>query len=346
MNIPTLASAYSQINNLLYKSYLPKIINTAVEIGVFDILSNKDLSFKELSKKMYSVPNITESLLDVLAAINLIKKENDKYSITSLSRDYLLTNSGVNQLEAISQFSGSAGPFDKLTQTLKREAIDFNQKMWSSKEAIMEMEQRAKAGSLQTVISFMKEIPEFASAIKMCDFAGSAGYYSLALMAENSQLHSHVYDLPDVCKIAKELKKEEQNFNHITYHSFDVKAEDTFGRDYDIFFISHFLYELGANNSLSGFLKKVNNSMTMGGLFISNHLSPNVSGESYLTLTIVNLMTRAMGYPTHELSEEILTKALTEAGFGNFRIQQPNEDIAFPTMLLSAVKIKEISANI
>lgn len=341
MNIPTLTSAYSQINNLLYKSYLPKIINTAIETGVFDELSNKALSFSELSKELGSVPNITESLLDVMVAIHFIEKEDCKYSLTSLSRDYLVTNSGANQLGAISQFSGSSGPFDNLTKALKGEPVSFNPKMWSSKEAILGMEQGAKAGSLQGVVSFMKEIPEFTVATKMCDFAGSSGYYSFALMNENSNLYSHVYDLPAVCEIAKNIKKEEPNIERIAYHDFDVKAGGSFGSGYDLFFSSHFLYEFGADNSLPDFFKKVNQSMEMGGLFISNHVSPNINGDSYLTLTMVNLMTRVMGYPTHELSEELLTKALIEAGFGNFRVKQPNENIVFSTLLLSATKVKE-----
>lgn len=342
MDITILNAAYSEINNLLYKSYLPKIINTAIEIGVFKTLSRKGFSFRELSKELNTNKSITESLLEVLTAINFTKKQDGKYSLTSLSNDYLVNSSDVNQLGAIKEFSGSAGPFDNLTKALKGELTVFNQKMWSSKEAIMGMEQGAKAGSLQAIVAFAKEIDEFTSATKMCDFAGSSGYYSFALMKENSKLYSHVYDLPAVCKIANDLKKDEQNFDRISYHAFDVMAGDSFGNNYDLFFSSHFLYKFSTNNTLIDFLKRVNQSMMLGGLFISHHISGNVSGDSYLTLLIVELMTRAMGYPTHHLPEDTLKNALSKTGFGNFKIKQSNENIAFPGMLLSAIKTKEI----
>jgi hypothetical protein len=50
MNIPRPKTAYSTINNLLYKSYLPNIIYSAIEVGVFDQLAQKAMSCVELSK--------------------------------------------------------------------------------------------------------------------------------------------------------------------------------------------------------------------------------------------------------------------------------------------------------
>ena len=167
-----------------------------------------------------------------------------------------MENSGANQLGAIKKISGSAGPFDDLITALKGEVPAFNPKMWASRESILEMKQGAKAGSIQAVVSFAKGIPEFMSSTKMCDFAGNVGYYSFALMQENRGLYSHVYDLPAVCDLAKKLKKEKGNFARITYHGFDITSGDAFGDNYDMFFSSHFLYELSVNHELPVFFEK------------------------------------------------------------------------------------------
>ncbi len=343
MKIPILNSDYAQINDLLYKSYLPKIINTAIEIGLFETLSDKTMSLGTLSKELKTNENITEALLGVLTVIDLTRKQDGLYRLSLLARDYLLESSGANQLGAIKKISGSAGPFDELITALKGEAPVFDSKMWASKEAILEMEQGAKAGPIQAVTSFARELPEFMTCTKMCDFAGNSGYYSFALMQENKGLYSHVYDLPAVCDLAKELKKEEEDFARITYHGFDIARGDAFGDDYDIFFSSHFLYEFGVDHKLSAFLEKVNKSMKMGGVFISNHLSCNNDDYDHATLAMIELMTLAMGYPTHQLPGEILKKGLTEAGFGQFTEKQLNKTVSFPSLLLSARKIKEIS---
>jgi hypothetical protein len=174
----------------------------------------------------------------------------------------------------------------------------------------------------------------------MCDFAGSSGYYSYALLSENPNLYSHVYDLPAVCKIAKEVKNKEKDFKRVVYHDFDIKKDESFGNGYDLFFSSHFLYEQVAEGILSEFLVKVSEAMKPGGIFISNHVcDKTLNKEDDITLSIVELQTRTMGYPTHQLPEAILKKELSKAGFGDFRTKQPDGKQAYPTLLLSAKKM-------
>ena len=343
MKLPVLNSPYSQINNLLYKSYLPKIINSAIETGLFDAVSGKSLSLEEVAKELNINVHVTDALLRVLVAIDFMKKQDSCYSLTTLSEEYLVERSIVNQLRAVKMFSGGTGPFDDLTQALRGNIKPFDNKMWMSEQTVLAMEQGAKAGEIQAVVSFVKGIPGFGEAAKMCDFAGSTGYYSFALLQENAGLHSHVYDLPEICALAKELKHEEENFNRITYHDFDSAGAGSFGSCYDVFFISRFLYECRADRSLLTFLKKVNNSMKPGGLFISSHISSSCANkESCLTLAIAELMTRSKGYPTYMLPVETLKEALNGAGFGEFTTPQPDEDIAFPVQLLSAKKVKDV----
>lgn len=344
MNIITLQAPYSKLNNLLYVSYIPKVINAAIEIGLFEILALKGFSLNEITEKLGISNTVTKALLNVLEKIELVTKANGTYRLTMLAKEYLLKNSQVNQLHGVKQFSGSNGPFSYLLQALKGEVPEFDDKMWSSKEASINMEQGIKAGGLQSVLSFVKSIPDFDSCTNMCDFAGNVGYFSYAFLQENSKLNAHVYDLPEVCQNAKELKCNEKDFNRVTYHAFDMKKGDSFGEGYDLFFISHYLYEFGANGVLVDFLKKVNKAMKLGGVFVSNHISDQfINKESELTLTLIELQTRIFGYPTHQLPEDTLKAALSEAGFGEFRIKQPGGDYAFSTLLLSVKKIKEIN---
>ncbi len=343
MNVPILKTPYSKINNILYISYLPKVINAAINIKLFEILSGTTLTLTEIADRLQTQKDVTEALLKVLDTIGLVSRKDNSYCLATLSKEYLIQKSEVNQLHEVKRFAGSSGPFDYLETVLKGEKPDFDGKMWSSKETTLNMEQGAKAGSIQNVVSFIKTIPEFNSCTNMCDFAGSIGYYSYALLRENPNLQAHVYDLPTVCQIAKEVKQNEKDFTRITYHDFDIKKDESFGKGYDLFFSSHFLYELASNNdSLVAFLKKVNHSMKPGGILISNHICDKaIDKENELTLALVELQTRIMGYPTHQLPEETLKKALTEAGFSDFRVKHPDGSYAFPTLVLSAKKIRE-----
>ncbi len=348
MNIPTLNSHYSKLNNLLYLSYIPKVINAAIEIKLFEILAQKDnrltyskhdYTLETIVEKLGTEIAITEAFLNVLEKIGLVSLENNTYSMTPLAKEYLVQSSEACQINSIRQFDGSRGPFDELLHALKWETQTFEGKMWNTKESSINMEQKMKAGTLQGVVSFIRSIPEFNTCTKMCDLAGNTGYFSYAFLQENKKMQSHVYDLPEVCQNAKELKQDEENFNRVTYHGFDIKSNDDFGQGYDFFFVSHYLYEYGAKGQLVDLLKKISKSMKPGGLFVSNHICDKaMDTQSELTLALVELHTRIVGYPTHQLPEMVLIEALREAGFGHFRIQQPDSGHAFPTMVLAAIK--------
>jgi len=79
-----------------------------------------------------------------------------------------------------------------------------------------------------------------------------------------------------------------------------------------------------------------------GMLFVSNHIAPAPEGQTHLPLTIVELMTRTMGYPTHQMSEVDLKTALTAAGFGRFRTECLDKQTPFPVVLLAAVKLQDV----
>ena len=344
MTIPILQTRYSEINNLLYRSYLPKVINAAIDIKLVEILSGNNLPLASVVEKLGTKKTVTEALLNVLSGIGLVAEEDGRYRLTALSEEYLVQHSAANQLHEVKRFNGSNGPFDFLLQALKGLVPEFDGKMWSSKDAALNMEQGMKAGGLQSVVSFVKSIPEFRLCTNMCDLAGNIGYFSYAFLQQNPNLRSQVYDLPVVCQNARELKQNEKDFSRVTYHDFDMKKDESFGEGYDFFFISHFLYEYAANDSLGDFFRKMNRSMKPGGIFVSNHIcNKAIDKEAELTLSLVELQTRILGYPTHKLPETTLKEALAEAGFGDFRTQYPDGNYAYPTLLVSAKKVRSLN---
>ena len=333
---------FGEIHNLLFKSYLPNIINAAIEVSVFETLMNESLNYIELSEKINTDQRITESLLEVLLSIHLVQKKDDKYTLTVQSKEYLTQRSDSNQLEAIKRFIVNEGPFCKLAHVLKGNVPDFNQNIWSTEESIKKIEQGSKTGAIQNVVAFVKEMPAFKNAVKMCDFAGNSGYYSFALLNENKELYASVYDLKEVCEIARMIKKDEPDFNRISYHAFDLTKEESWGNNYDFFFSSHYLYKyVETEESLTSILKQINKSMKLGGLFVSNHMSGDFNAETQTTISIIELRTRAMGFPSHCIPKEFFKRALSKAGFGEFHMQEPKFTLDYPTLLLAAIKIKE-----
>jgi hypothetical protein len=272
MTLPNLASDYRDINNLLYMSYLPKIINTAVDTGLFETLSERAMSLETLSAALTADGVVLEALLQVLALIDLLEVENGNYALSPLARDFLVEGSPTGQLREVRRYSGSAGPFDHLSKALGGNPRGFSPDMWSSKEMVLHMEQGAKAGSLQAVAAFLTGQPEFAGARRLCDYGGSTGYYSLAFMEKNADLACHVFDLPAVCDIAREVKGDAAHFDRIVYHPCDTDVVDDFGENYDIFFVSNFLYHFSVGGELTNVLKRVARALKPAALVVARKI--------------------------------------------------------------------------
>jgi hypothetical protein len=133
-----------------------------------------------------------------------------------------------------------------------------------------------------------------------------------------------------------------QTNGRLEFIGMDMDACPDFGREYDLFFVSHFLYHWGAQGGLPRFFAQVNRAMRPGGIFVSNHTCKAVEKEDYVTQAIIELLARTQGYPTLNLEKSTLMSALHQAGFGKFRIRPAKEGAYLNNMLLSAKKIKEI----
>ena len=340
--LPEIKTGYAGIHHLLFAGYLPKILNAAIDAGVFEALARGPMKIDDLAETLETEPAATAALCRILADVSLLEKDKDRYTLPPMSREFLVAGSPVNQLLDIKKYQGASGPFDPLEDVLKgRHKPEFNNEMWASKESLQAMAQGARAGVIQAVVNFVTGLPEFKNLHKMCDLAGNSGHFAQALTRCGNGLQAHVYDLPKVISIARQLQ-EGGDQDLVSFHPFDMDKDDDFGRDYDLFFISHFLYKCGGEGALPDFFKRVNRAMIPGGVFVSNHISDTVPTESRLTMDMVELLTMCMGYPTHHLPLETLKQALEQSGFGEFTIREPEPGPAYPALLLAARKIREI----
>jgi len=207
---------------------------------------------------------------------------------------------------------------------------------WNDEKSILEMRKNVLSGPGKEVASFIASLPNFEECHKMIDFAGNIGYYSEAIIEKNQDLYSYVFDLPEVCNMASTLRSRNNVSDRIIYNGFDFNAGETFGEEYDLFFISNFLYRYNEKEDLKNFLKKVNASMKRGGWFVSNHKATVSEEERQSHLVSVKNGSKV---PLHYLDENMLKEALSEAGFEFFVKQECCSSSSFPTLLLAARKV-------
>ena len=342
--------SFGLISDLMYGGYVPYILNTSVDIGVFETLAGKSLTPKEVSANLKTKEVVTDALLTVLHAVKLLDFNDGKYSLAPVAATYLVKSSPDNRLDRLNANTVTVtGPMadlkPALTGQLKRPAGKGGPvtSPWQDKEHLASMKKRIdESGQIRTVTSFMEALPEFENCRKMIDFAGSIGYYALGILDKNPELKAHVYDLPEVCNIALELQKDEKNFDRVSFHGFDMRKNDPIGEGYDLFFVSNALYGQRAKDELVEFFKKANKSMVIGGVLVSNHWTNRSDDEGSVRMTITGLMQSFHGRPVHYIEENILKEALSESGFGNFTTTIFDKDKTKPVLLLAARKISNI----
>jgi len=153
-----------------------------------------------------------------------------------------------------------------------------------------------------------------------------------------------ILDLPEVAELAKELILEMGCAERIDTIGADIKTDVSIGEGYDLVFASHVIYEWKGH--LEDVLKRINKAMVPGGVFVSNHLSMDDDECGPMSGTMVELMTRLMGYPTHHLSEGELKKALEASGFGDFTVRPAEEARQYRCLILAARKLKGGNRNV
>lgn len=200
------------------------------------------------------------------------------------------------------------------------------------------MGQGVMSGSIQDATEFISALPEFPDLLRMCDLDGNHGFYTMALIDRNTRLRGTICDLPEVVKLAKEVISEMGYSDRIDTIGCDLETDGSIGKGYDLVLASNVIYAWKGH--LEDIFERINEAMVPGGVFVSNHFSMDDDGCGPVSGAMMELMTRLGGYPTHHLSEDELTNALTACGFGGFTVRPAEEGRQYRSLLLAARKLE------
>lgn len=339
MNIPQIESNFRELDDILCRGYAPNVINTAMELGLFDALFEEPMDARTLSDRLGTIYEITEAFANVLVALNLLAKDGADYSLAPLSKDFLVKSAPAYQGGMIAMTSQYGEIMSKMPEMLKNGPQEaFDSSMWASAEFMKIMGQGAMGGSIQDATEFISALPEFSSMSRMCDLGGNHGFYTMALIDRNPQLKGAVCDLPEVARLAKDVIYEMGYSDRIDTIGCDLETDGSIGNGYDLIFASHVIYAWKGH--LEDIFERINEAMVPGGVFVSNHFSMDDDGCGPVSGTMMELMTRLGGYPTHHLSEEELNDSLTACGFGGFTVRPAEDGRQYRSLILAARKLE------
>jgi predicted O-methyltransferase YrrM len=339
MNIPQIDSNFRELDDILNAGYAPNVISTAIKLGLFDALAEEPMDVRTLAAKLGTVKDLTEAFANVLVALNLLAKTGADYSLAPLSKDFLVKSSPAYQGGMIAMTSQFSEVMNKMPELLKNGPPEaFDSGMWANAEFMKVMGQGVMGGSIQDATEFISALPEFPNLHRMCDLGGNHSFYTMALLDKNPRLSGTICDLPEVVKLAKEVISEMGYSNRIDTIGCDLETDGSIGEGYDLVLVSHVIYAWKGH--LEDVFEKISEAMVPGGVFVSNHLSMDNDCCGPVSGTMMELMTRLGGYPTHHLSEEELKSALAACGFGDFTVRPAEDGRQYRSLILAARKLE------
>lgn len=244
-----------------YKTFC--IINTALELNIFDYLDNPQTP-ESLAETLNLHADLLHNICEYLTEAGLLTQNNQLYQNTPLSRCYLQKPSLFSQHNVIKNIQNGFKVWEQLTEITKSGPIPAEGSKFFANNLIHSLAEESLSGELQNIVRIINELPEFAQAQSLLDLGGGHGLYSIALTAANSKLQTDIYDFPNVIEDTK--KYIEKFFADRVQTISGNYFKDPIPKCYDIILFS---YNPGGKNPQM--LAKIYDRLNPGGILISKH---------------------------------------------------------------------------
>jgi predicted O-methyltransferase YrrM len=260
---------------------LARWIMAAVKTGIFDALEAAPLDAASVAARCGLHEDPTARLLGVLVTASFVTFEGGKYSLTHVSRKWLLKN-GPMSLHDNVLFQYLEWRLLDATEDFLRtgKSIDFHGVLTPDDWQAYQRGMRALAGTNASEVVKLTPVPS--GARKMLDIGGSHGYYSVALCREHAGLSSTILDLPQAIEHAAPILARENMGDRVVHRAGDVLSEDLGDSQYDLILVSGLVHHFDdATNIELG--RKCARALRRGGFHaIMDYIrvdSPNEGGQ-------------------------------------------------------------------
>jgi len=220
---------------------LSRIILTANELGVFDLIPEAGISSSAVAELLNSHPRATDRFLNALVALGLLIKQGETFRNTSFGSQFLVKNSPA-YLGGLSLSNQTWKTWSTLTEvlftgsTIAMESL-INDRTEEWRESfIAAMHSRAAIQAME-----IAGILDLDSIVKMLDVGGGSGAFSFAMIRENPAIRSVIFDLPNIIPLTKKYILASGLTDHVSTATGNYLADDL-GDGFDLVFMSAIIH--------------------------------------------------------------------------------------------------------
>lgn len=286
-----------------------KTLLTAVSMGLFTYLANRELSAQEIKSKLGLHERSLYDFLDTLVSLGFLKrsglKETARYCNAKDSELFLDKNKPSYIGGILEMSNHRLYPFwNNLEEALKTGQPQNETKgsgrslfdeLYKDEEKLREFINAMGGVQMGNFIAFANKF-DFSNYSTLCDIGGAGGYLAAQVVMNNSNMSCITFDLPPVCALAAENIKRMELVSKVS-----IQSGDFFNDDFpkaDVITMGNILHDWGTQDK-KNLMRKAYDALPKGGAFvvIENIIDDNRSENAFgLMMSLNMLIETAEGY--------------------------------------------------
>lgn len=303
-----------------------RILLSGVELNVFTHVAEAPLSVEQLAGKIGADVRALRMLLDAVAAIGLLIKENDRYRTEPSLASSLSDNSPDSILPMLRHSAHLWKRWSHLTDIVRGKEIpeSAGEEIDWTPEAL-----KAFIGAMHVIgrqmANRIAEAVGTTGAKRLLDIGGASGTYMIAFLRADPKLEATLFDRPAVVAMARERVSKAGLLDRVKLVGGNFYT-DELPPGHDLALVSAIIHQNAPEENIDLF-RKINRALNEGGrIIIRDHvMDPDRTRPKAGAVFAINMLVGTAGGGTYTLEE--IRAWLETAGFSNVRLVRTGEQM-------------------
>jgi SAM-dependent methyltransferase len=264
---------FSDLMSLASGHVEARIVQTAVELGIFDALEASPSGAVAIATSRELHPQAAELLLNALTSLQLLNKQSEIFSLADIAKRYLLVSS-PNYVGGMIRFDSSLwNCWEKLPDAIRsgkpvRPPNMYQDDVNETEIFIKAMDSLVNA---RCDADLMANTLNWETVSELLDVGSGPATYPIALCRRFPNLRAAIIDLPATLHITQRFVREAGMEERIRLIAGDYR-KDTVPGNYDLIFLSNIIHGEDYDNNRSLIRKLANHLKPLGRMIIKDHI--------------------------------------------------------------------------
>ncbi|HPA13746.1 MAG TPA: methyltransferase [Desulfobacterales bacterium] len=300
-------------------------LHAGVKLDIFTLIGNRQLTNERIAQSLKGDERGVATLLNALAAMNLLVKKGEKYSNTSESKTFLSKDAPHYVGHIIMHHHHLMASWADLDRAVQAGSPVRASSMHSTEE-------RRESFLLGMFNLAMNLAPQLVTQIdlsnryRLLDLGGGPGTYAIHFCLNNPRLKATVFDLPTTRPFAQNTIEKFNLADRIEFLEGNYIQDDVPGF-FDAVWLSHILHAEGPEDCRK-IIRKAVSALKPGGMIMIHDFIMNNEMDGPLFPALFSLNMLLATSEGRSYSEKQITDMLLEVGVTDIRripFQGPND---------------------